>query len=307
MNRRITEFLKIPESVRVPVFGGIWYRFLNELDNKSIVKEKLPENALNTENRDKTVTASLTSFPARIEYVHLAIKSLMLQSYKPDRIVLWLAEEQFPEKKLPEQLIELTKHGLEICWVEDNLYGHKKHYNVLREQKENELVITYDDDIIYSPDSIEKLIKTHKKFPKCVVCNRAQAMSYDKDGNMNNPGRWKTISDIGFKEPTFRILPSNGGGCLFPFDAVNKELVDAETIKKTALKADDLWVMFMCAESGTKVIKTCKYHKIFSVVQETQIVQLATANIVDNMYFERFEKLKNAFPNAYNRIISNKE
>ncbi|MBO4950846.1 MAG: glycosyltransferase family 2 protein [Clostridia bacterium] len=305
MNRRITEFLKIPESIRIPYFGGKWYCFLNWLDNKSIIREKLPENALNTEKRDETVTVSLTSFPARIEYVHLAIKSLMLQSYKPDRIVLWLAEEQFPEKVLPAQLLELTKHGLEICWVDDNLYGHKKHYNALIEQKENELVITYDDDIIYSPDSIEKLIKTHKKYPNCVVCNRAQAMSYDKAGNMNNPGRWETISNIGLEVPTYKILPSNGGGCLYPFGAVRKELVDADNIKKTALKADDLWVMFVCAESGTKIIKTCKYHKIFSVVLETQVVQLATDNVACNMYFERFDNLKNAFPTAYNRIVSN--
>ena len=131
-------------------------------------------------------------------------------------------------------------------------------------------------------------------------------MYYLKDGTMQNPGRWKTISDIGLKEPTYQLLPSNGGGCLYPFGAVKKDLVDAELIKKTALKADDLWVMFVCAESGTKVIKTCKYHKIFSLVVEAQVVQLATANILDGMYFERFNNLKNAFPTAYERIVANK-
>lgn len=306
MNRNLTEWLKLPESFRVPYFGGKWYRFLQKLDNKTIQKETLSGYVLNTEPREETVTASLTSFPARIEYVHWAIKSLMLQSYKPDRVVLWLSEEQFPDHKLPAQLTALQENGLEIYFVPDNLYGHKKHYDALRAQKENELVITFDDDIIYPPNSIEKLIKTHKKFPNCVVCNRAQAMYYLKDGTMQNPGRWKTISNIGLKEPTYQLLPSNGGGCLYPFGAVKKDLVDAELIKKTALKADDLWVMFVCAESGTKVIKTCKYHKIFSLVVEAQVVQLATANILDGMYFERFNNLKNAFPTAYERIVANK-
>jgi hypothetical protein len=123
---------------------------------------------------------------------------------------------------------------------------------------------------------------------------------------MYNPGRWKILSDIGLKKPSNQLLPSNGGGCLYPYGAVKKELVDAELIKSTALKADDLWVMFVCAESGTKVIKTCKYHKIFSVVTETQVVQLATANIYDDMYFERFNNLKNAFPTAYQRIVADK-
>lgn len=306
MNRNLTEWLKLPESFRVPYFGGKWYRFLQKLDNKAIQKETLSGYVLNTEPREETVTASLTSFPARIEYVHWAIKSLMLQRYKPDRVVLWLSEEQFPDHKLPAQLTALQENGLEIYFVPDNLYGHKKHYDALRAQKENELVITFDDDIIYPPNSIEKLIKTHKKFPNCVVCNRAQAMYYLKDGTMQNPGRWKTISDIGLKEPTYQLLPSNGGGCLYPSGAVKKELVDAELIKKTALKADDLWVMFVCAESETKVIKTCKYHKIFSLVVEAQVVQLATANILDGMYFERFNNLKNALPTAYERIVANK-
>ena len=304
MNRNLTEWLKLPESFRVPFFGGKWYQFLNKQDNMAIQKETIMGNALNTEPREETVTVSLTSFPARIEYVHLAVKSLMLQSYKPDRVVLWLSEEQFPDKKLPQQLTALTENGLDICWVPDNLYGHKKHYDVLLAQKENELVITYDDDIIYPPNSIEKLVRTHKKFPNCVVCNRAQTMAYDAEGKMQNPGRWKTISNVGLTEPSYQLLPSNGGGCLYPFGAVKKELVDAELIKKTALKADDLWVMFACAESETKVIKTCKYHKIFSVVTDTQTVQLATDNILGDMYFERFNNLKNAFPVAYERIVA---
>ena len=89
MNRNITEFLKIPEAVRVPYLGGKLYNLFNKMDNKSILKEKIPENPLNTEKRDEVVIVSLTSYPARISYVYLAIKSLMLQSYKPDRIILW--------------------------------------------------------------------------------------------------------------------------------------------------------------------------------------------------------------------------
>ena len=210
MNRNITEFLKIPESIRVPYFGGKLYNAFVNLDNKSILKEKLPDNPLNTEQRKETVTVSLTSFPARINYVHLAIKSLMLQRYKPDRIVLWLAEGQFRDKKLPDSLTNLEKYGLEICWMKENLYGHKKYYMQIMNQKENELVITYDDDLIYAPNSIEKLIRVHKKFPECIVCNRTQALRYDKNGNVVNPGRWSTISDIGLKKPSFHfIIPAS--------------------------------------------------------------------------------------------------
>ena len=46
---------------------------------------------------------SLTSYPERIEFVHLAIKSLLNQAILPSKIILWLAESEFPnrEKNLP--------------------------------------------------------------------------------------------------------------------------------------------------------------------------------------------------------------
>ncbi len=305
MNRRFTEFLKIPESVRIPYFAGVIYRLMTKLDNKSVAKEKIPQNPLNTEKRDETVTVSLTSFPARIEYVHLAVKSLMLQSYKPDRIILWLADEQFPDRKLPESLTELQKYGLEIKWCDD-LYGHKKYYYCIHEQKKNEVVITYDDDIIYSVDSIKRLMKTHKNYPNCLVCERAQAISYMPNGELENPGRWKVISDIGCNTPSYSLNPSPGGGCLIPYKAFYNDAYDEEIIRKTAYKNDDLWYMFMAAQNGTKTVKTRKYHKPFSVIDGSQTFQMATENVLGNKNISVMKTLAEKYPKAYERIVSDK-
>ena len=119
MNRRQLEKLKIPESVRVPILGGKIYQYLVRKENDLIQTESIHKSALNSEKRTEKVIASMTSFPARIEYVHIALKSLMTQSYKPDRIVLWLAEEQFPEHHLPQQLLTLQDYGLESNWCAD--------------------------------------------------------------------------------------------------------------------------------------------------------------------------------------------
>ena len=74
------EVLKIPETVRIPYFGGKWFKFMNYLANKIIRKEVLPEQPLNTEPRAEKVIATLTTYPARIGCVHLAIKSIMLHT-----------------------------------------------------------------------------------------------------------------------------------------------------------------------------------------------------------------------------------
>ena len=303
MNRNITEFFQIPEAIRVPVLGGILYRWFVKLDNKSILKEKLPKNPLNTEKREEKVIVSLTSYPARISYVHLAIKSLMLQSYKPDRIILWLAEEQFPDKHLPKELTDLCRYGLEIIWMHD-IYGHKKYFYPVLNQQDNEVVITYDDDIIYSKNSIKRLMKTHEKFPGCLVCERGQTIDFSQ---LDNPGKWKTHSSRGVKKPTYSMNPSPGGGCLIPKGAFYKDACNEEKIRQFAYKNDDLWYMFMCAEQGTKIIKTRKNHRTFSVITGSQVEQMAIENIGNNRNAAIMEGLRKEYPTAWERILSRKD
>ncbi len=306
MNRKLIDFLKLPEAFRVPYFGGLLYRMLNRKDNKIIRKTEFSGSVLNQEKRDFTITASLTSFPARIEYVHLAVKSIMRQTCKPDRIILWLAEEQFPDKKLPENLLALQEFGLEIKWCED-LCGHKKYFYCIRDQLPNELVITFDDDMLYRDNCIEQLIAKHEKFPNCIICERAQAVNYDKNGKLKNPGAWNVISDIGIKTPSYSLNISPGGGCLFPYHSLYKDACSEEKVRELAYRADDLWCTFMAAQQGTRIVKTRKYHKIFSVIEGSQKEQLAIGNVINNQYMNTVDILKNAYPLAYNRIITDKD
>ena len=303
MNRNITEFLKLPESVRVPYFGGKWDCFLRERENKSILAEKLPAQPLNREPRGEKVTVSLTSYPARIPFVHLAIKSLMLQTYKPDRILLWLAEEQFPDKMLPESLTALEAYGLEICWTND-LYGHKKYFYPVKEQQPNEVVITYDDDLIYSHRSIERLMNTHSRYPDCLVCERGQTLTPE---HLDNPGRWKTLSSVGVKTPTYSMNPSPGGGCLIPYGAFYEDAGKEAVIRDLAYKNDDVWYMFMCAQNGTRMVKTRKYHRTFSPITGSQEEQMAFENVEGNRNAVIMDRLREAYPAAWQRILTDKD
>lgn len=305
MNRIFIDKIKLIESIRVPFLGKYLYKWISSIDQKALESTKIPDNPLNRKNRDEFVICSLTSFPARIKYVHLAIKSLMLQTYKPDRIILWLAEEQFPDKKLPEQLLKMERYGLEICWCHD-MYGHKKYYYPVLNQKENEVVITFDDDIIYSPLCVARLMKKHKQYPNALVCERGQVL--DKTvKDLKNPGRWKTISSVGVKKPTYRMNPSPGGGCLIPYKGFSNDAVNEEKFTKLAYKNDDLWYMFMCADNKTRMVKTRKYHRLFTLINGSQVTQMATENIIGNMNVTIMEGLIEEYPKAYERIVTDKD
>ena len=103
------------------------------------------EKGVNETKREYKVIVSLTTFPARINFVHKTISALLNQTFKPDSVVLWLAEEQFPDKKIPETLLNLQKYGLEVRWCED-IRSFKKLVPSLREFP-NDIIVTADDDI----------------------------------------------------------------------------------------------------------------------------------------------------------------
>ena len=252
---RQPNFIRKPEGVGIPVLRRYHYKLDMWWQNKYIKSKKLPPHPLNTENRPYKIVASLTSFPARIHCVEYAIKSLMLQTVKPDRIILWLASEQFPDNKIPDSLEKMKEYGLEIRFCDD-LKSHKKYYYAMQEQSEDELLITYDEDIIYEYNSIEKLVTTFEKFPDYVICNRAQAFHRDNSGKFAPYKSWKVLSNEGVQNPSSMLMPSTGAGCLYPYKILNERVFNREDIEKYAATTDDLWIGFICLYSNVKIVKT---------------------------------------------------
>ena len=86
------------------------------------------------------IIVSLTSYPQRIESVHMVVESLYRQIVTPDEIILYLSLEQFPrtEDDLPDNLkVLIGKKGFRIEWVEGNLKSHKKYYYSLQKYRED--------------------------------------------------------------------------------------------------------------------------------------------------------------------------
>ena len=301
MKIKALDFFKIPEGIRIPYFGGLLYRIITKKQRKAIIKLPITKLSLNQEPREEKIIVSLTSFPARINTVGYAIKSLFNQTLKPDRIVLWLAESQFQGVELPELLKQLCQKGLEIRFCQD-LRSHKKYYYALKEQTKNELIITYDDDLIYPEDSIERLYKTHKKFPDCVVCNRAQLCT-EVDGRLGKYDTWAVYSSEGVIKPSTRLFPSTGGGTLYPYQSVDEEAFNDEVMRVTALTADDLWMRFMSAKKGTKVVKTRKAHKTFSTLEGSQTEGLQQENCLGGENDRALDRLSARYPDALAEIL----
>ena len=301
MRIKTLDNFKIPEGIRIPYLSGRIYELISNLERKQIKTVSVKKLELNTEKRKEKIIVSMTTFPARIDVVGYAIISLFNQTMKPDKVVLWLAEEQFSGCKLPKILEELVECGLEICYCGD-LKAHKKYYHALKNQKADELVITYDDDLIYPEDSIERLYKVHLEHKECIVCNRAGCCS-GINGRINPYNTWKVHSSIGVNEASTRLFPSTGGGTLYPYKSVNEEVFNIDSMKNMAFTADDLWVRFMSALNSTKVIKTRKNHKTFSTLDGSQIESLQVLNCIGGENDRVIERLSEAYPDAVEFIL----
>lgn len=244
--------------------------------------------------RDESIIVSLTSFPGRISYVHLAVKSLLNQTVMPERIILWLAKEQFLGVEIPPQLQDLCSYGLEIRFCDEDLLAHKKYYYAMQEFPDK-LIVTYDDDIIYPEDSLEKLLKMHRQHPNAIICNRGREIEIG-NGTVAPYKYWKVSGGVPAGVPSYRVMASTGAGTLYPPSCMPAETFDTEKIRALALTADDLWMKVMSIRAGVPVVKSQTRSKALCVSKRKQDITLAHQNVDQNLNNRVMQTLLSHYP-----------
>ena len=107
----------------------------------------------------------------------------------------------------------------------------------------------------------------------------------------------------GVKRPASRLFPSTGGGTLYPYGVLDREVFNEDAMRETSFTADDLWMRFMSAKKGTKVIKTRKAHRTFSTLEGTQLVGLQDENCLGGGNDRALEKLSTRYPETVAEIL----
>ena len=204
---------------------------------------------INKEKRNIPIVVSLTSFPERIEVVVETIKSLLIQTMKPDRIILWLAKEQFPyqEQDLPSKLVSLKKYGLEILWCDD-IRSYKKLIPTLCLEP-NAIIVTADDDIYYRVEWLKGLYEAYLQNPQCIICYRATKFY------LTNEGMYKTIGgghDL-WPEPSYLHKLTGCGGVLYPVGIFYQDICREDIFLDICKTNDDIWFWLMAVLNKTKV------------------------------------------------------
>lgn len=212
---------------------------------------------------NKRIIVSLTSYPKRIKGVHTVLDTIWKQTCMPDQVLLYLATEEFPQKKdeIPEELLNLMKtHPFEIRWCDD-LKPHKKYFYAMQEYPED-ILITIDDDVLYPETMIENLVDSYKKFPYAVSSARVHLMAIDEKKCILPYKYWIKEVDNYVDEPSMQLFATGCSGVLYPPHIFSEMIFDKQTIKETCLYADDLWLKVVQVLSDVPVVAAGKFEEL---------------------------------------------
>ena len=252
---------------------------------------------------DSDVIVSLTSFPQRINTVWITISTILNQTVKPKKIILWLAIDQFPnrEKGLPNNLLRLKQYGLEIRFC-DNLYPHKKYYYSMLENPNN-TIVTVDDDVFYPEYFLSDLIQTSHKYPGVICCTWAHKIKVSPQEGIYAYDEWDHgVNDC--KKPNLLIMPVGIGGVLYPPRSLDNRIFDKNNIEELCLKTDDLWLKSMAVLKKTAAMRIPKvYKRTYFTIMCTQKKGLLYENMLKNNNDVAMKKILQKYPEIVNILL----
>ena len=248
-----------------------YYRIKKELKHRFFCKKLLREDARKKKNvveavatmhgvqlskkGDETdIIVSLTSYGVRVnDTLPYTLYSLLQQTRKPNRIVVWLDEVNWREDNLPPILKTFKALGVEFFFVED-IRSYKKLIPALKVFPNN-VIITVDDDWYYNDHTVEWLLNDYQQSDRRTVfgtwgyCSSSTKNMYDPYNTWRNNvvDQCDDISLIGC------------GGILYPPHIFDDEIFNEEVFMSLSPTADDLWFWAMEKRCGVSV-RFCSVH-----------------------------------------------
>ena len=215
--------------------------------NKVYLNINSKNQSIKNHNLNKELLVSLTSYYKRFDTLPLVLDSLQRQTIKPDKIELWIENKDI--KFLPKKISKFRNVNLRVC--ENDLFSYKKIIPALIENQ-NRYIATFDDDVIYSNDSVEKLINQSKNYPNDIVANCIHKIKIKNSRPIRYSSWYRN-----YKKPTRYAYFTGTGGVLYPPDCFYKDVLKINKLKKLAPYGDDIWLNWMAKLKRKKIIFSC--------------------------------------------------
>ena len=221
------------------------------------------------------VIVSLTTYPARIKTTWLAVESLLRQPVTPERIMLVLSAAEFPERRLPFRLHEQQSRGLEVYWTGANPHSYKKLLPAARAFPDR-TIVTADDDTLYPPWWLARLIEGHRTHPRSVIGLRGNEMLVDRCGKVLPYVQWPRATR---STPPERLFLKGNAGILYPPQTLPFQAFDYTLAQQLCPTGDDIWFKAMTLLSRTDVRQIVDDPLDPPTIRRTQRRSLSALNV----------------------------
>ncbi len=270
------------------VISGYLFKWKTDL----LGKRNVPRLSPDINCRNEEIVVSLTSFGRRVSQnvVYYTIISILKQTVKPNRIILWLDKDKWNENNIPLKLKFLITKGLEVKFCDENIKSFEKLVPTIKICP-NSVIITVDDDLIYPNRMIEDLYIIHLKHPDAIVC-RNSLNPIIKNKKLLPYRQWDNLQNKSFNGAY--IFPQGFGGVLYPPNALHKDVINKDLFMKLCPYADDVWFWIMGLLNHTEKIniRNASLYGFDAFYQKMHKgAALADINVDENMNDFQIEKV----------------
>lgn len=200
-----------------------------------------------------SIILTLTSTSERVFFLRHTLLSLKNQSLVPDKIIVNLSSEPYlldnGIKEAPDWLLELDSNIISINWVE-NTGPYRKLLPTLKIANYYDIIITCDDDVIYGPHWLKKLVLASEKFQDSIICGRARKPLRNIFGNHQSYLSWPMVKEGSHGND---LIPIGVSGVLYRKELLDEKIISSEKFKELANKQDDLWFKFASYNKNTSI------------------------------------------------------
>lgn len=193
---------------------------------------------------------SLTSYGKRVSggCIVYTLHSLLTQTLRPGRIILWLGQDEFNDANLSYALRFMRGQGVEVRFCKDTR-SYKKLLPTLELAPEYD-VITVDDDIYYGSNLVETLYGAHRQNPNCIVSLGCRIVERGDDGMLLPYASWHLNECISHDFRALHVVPVGAYSVLYPAGILGDEVLQIDLAQRLCPQADDLWFFMMGVRRG---------------------------------------------------------
>ena len=196
--------------------------------------------------QDNSVIVSLTSYGERVRgSVVYSVYSLLRQTVRAERVVLWLDEKAYNSDNLPSDLRFLCRFGLEIRFGKD-IRSYTKIIHSLKAFPDKH-IITADDDIFYTKTFLKEFIEAHRQHQQAIITSYAKVPVKGTNSQLAPYYDWPEYHHVtdNFKYDQSKLFPLGWAGVFYPSNIFDNEVFNEAVFTDLCPQADDVWLYVM--------------------------------------------------------------